>query len=98
MIKVKDIVISDDILTIVSEEVDRIKMLGMAGREAADLVRLEKVAKVYALMMSSTRENTKAGIYGKMSTEDLEKLDAQLGGAEEADDADADLDGDSDEV
>lgn len=87
MLKFKDVKISEDIMTIVAGEVERIKGLGI-GIEAGDLIRLEKATKIYALLMSSTRENIKSGAFGKMSLEELEKLDTHLDGSDDSDESD----------
>lgn len=40
--------------------------------EDKDVLRLEKLSKVFAVVMADTRENIKQNIFGKMSTDQLE--------------------------
>lgn len=91
MIKVKDLLVSDDILAIVAEEVKGIKSMG-DGREIGEIIKLERLAKIYSVLMSSARENTKSGIYGKLTTEELEQLDKELSNTDDSSEPDEDLD------
>lgn len=91
MIKVKDLEVADDILAIVAEEVTRIRLKG-DERDAGDVMKLEKLSRVYSILMASARENLKGGVYGKLSLEELEKLDAQLGESSGSSDPDEELD------
>ncbi len=66
--KLKEIMIADDIMEIVADLVAEIKA---GSRDVAELMKLEKCAKVYATIMASNRENLKAGLLGNLSDEEL---------------------------
>lgn len=68
--KLIDVQISEDMLTIVNEEVTRILRAG-AERNERDMLMLEKAAKIYSLLQANTREAVKAGSFGNMSDADL---------------------------
>jgi len=70
-------------IEIVDRETARIKQSG--DLDASDLIRLEKLAKVYAILMSSHRENMKYGVFGNM---DLEELDESVDGGGDGGQAD----------
>lgn len=58
-------------MSIVQEEVRGIKGRGKE-RDDRDLMKLEKLAKVYATLMASHRENIKFGVFGNLSSEQLD--------------------------
>ena len=64
--------IAEDINEIVRREVKLLKKEKVLDKEQA--VKLEKYAKIYAVLMGSHRENLKYGILGKLSEADLEEL------------------------
>ncbi len=66
--KFRDLEIADDILKIVDEEVTAIK--NATSREIADIVRLEKVSKIYTTLMANQREVLKSGILGSLDLSD----------------------------
>lgn len=72
--KLLDIQISEDMLTIVNEEVTRILRAG-AERNAQDMLMLEKAAKIYSLLQANSREMIKAGSFGNMTDEDLKNAE-----------------------
>lgn len=76
----KDLEIADIILEIVSDEVAAIK--NTQPREPSDIVKLEKIAKIYATLMANQREVLKSGILGKLSSKELDK-DLDNGGDDE---------------
>lgn len=82
-VKLRDFIIADDILEIIEREVSKIKML--AEPDERDIARLEKLAKTYTTVMSSTRENYKQGLFGKL---DAKELDKAVDGADEAGETD----------
>lgn len=70
-VKLRDFIIADDILEIIEREVSKIK--GVASPDERDIARLEKLAKTYTTVMSSTRENYKQGLFGKLDAKELNK-------------------------
>jgi hypothetical protein len=86
--KIRELMMADDIMLIVGQEVERIKV--NPDRDERDLMKLEKLARVYTIMMASTRENLKQGVFGKIddaeleSLDDAEQLDSGLNDTEEA--------------
>jgi len=66
--KLNDLLIADEILEIVSEEVDAIK--NAAPREAADIIKLEKISKVYSTIMAHQREVLKSGVLGSLKLDE----------------------------
>lgn len=58
-------------INIVERETTRIAQAG--DLDAQDIMRLEKLAKVYATLMSSHRENMKYGVFGNLSLDDLDE-------------------------
>jgi hypothetical protein len=63
--KLNDLLIADEILEIVSEEVNAIK--NAAPREAADIIKLEKISKVYSTIMAHQREVLRSGVLGQIN-------------------------------
>jgi len=70
-------------IEIVERETARIAQAG--DLDASDLIRLEKLAKVYATLMSSHRENMKYGVFGSL---ELDELDEAVDGGGDSGDAD----------
>lgn len=68
-IKIKDFQIADDILDIIYEEVQQLKVTKERG--PSEIVRLSNLAKAYQIIMASTRENIRSGLLGKLSDEEL---------------------------
>jgi len=66
--KLNDLLIADEILEIVSEEVNAIK--NAAPREAADIIKLEKISKVYSTIMAHQREVLKSGVLGSLKLDE----------------------------
>lgn len=86
MIKFKELVISDRIMTIVEREIGKLE----SGMRDTDFMKLEKLAKVYQILMANHRENIKHGVFGKLDTKELQ--DAVDGGdsSSDADDTEED--------
>ncbi len=80
--KVIEIQVGEDLTSIVAREVLALKKIN-GPLEYPEILRLEKLAKIYSILSANGRENTKANIYGTMSTEQLEKL---LDSGDDADD------------
>lgn len=78
-VKIRDLQIGDDILVIIEREVNIIKALG--ALELTEIAKLERLAKTYVGIMSSTRENLKHGLFGKISAQEIDSL---VEGAEES--------------
>lgn len=79
-VKIRDFVVAENIMTIVDREVSRI--LSLVDPDDRDIARLERMAKTYSVLMASTRENIKHGLYGNLSGADLG--DEVFDGTEEA--------------
>lgn len=73
-------------MAIVSEEVTKIKK---GRREIEDLLKLEKLSKVYTAVMACNRENIKSGLLGQLRDEDLNDTENGKDQAGETDAADA---------
>ncbi len=87
MIKFKELAIADQMMRVVETEMDRIVQIAVP--EDYDIIRLEKLAKVYATLMANHRENMKAGVFGKLSNKDLDDtVDAGNDGSDNPDPAD----------
>lgn len=87
-VKVRDFRISDDIMEVVDREVMRIKALKVLS--ADELAKLEKITKVYGLLMSSLRENVKHNLFGRLGGEVLvDVAEEELDESAEADDTGA---------
>lgn len=69
-VKIKDLEVADDAMSIVHQEVRRIASL--TDRDEREIAKLEKLVKTYAVLMASFRENLKNGIFGKLSAEELQ--------------------------
>lgn len=82
-VKLRDFQIADDILEIIEREVTIIKNLGKIDER--DIAKLEKLAKTYTTVMSSTRENYKQGLFGKLDADELKKA---IDGAEDSSETD----------
>jgi hypothetical protein len=78
----RDLEIADDILKIVDEEVTAIK--NATSREVADIIRLEKISKIYTTLMANQREVLKSGVLGSL------KLDESDNGGDSEDDTEDD--------
>ncbi len=63
----------EEIHTIVRREVTRLS--AKPSLENNDVAVLEKLAKIYAVLMSSYREDIKHGIFGKLTDEQLKELE-----------------------
>lgn len=83
-VKLRDFQIADDILEIIEREVTILKQQGSV--DDREIAKLEKLAKTYTTVMSSTRENYKQGLFGKLSAEELEKAIASTDDGGESDD------------
>lgn len=70
-IGIEELLIADDMMGVVREEVHILKKKG-GSRDDRDLMKLEKLAKVYATLMASHRENVKFGVFGNLSGEQLD--------------------------
>lgn len=88
-VKYKELEISDRIMSVVDRGVTEVEKKLVI--EDADLVRLEKLTKVYTMLMSSTRENIKHKIYSNIDLNDLEELTDDLNGPDDGDDPGADF-------
>lgn len=80
-VKLSELQISDDVMGIVRREVDRLNRIEEA-LSTDQLMKLEKLTKVYGLLMSSLRENIKNKLFGSLSDEDLEPFEEVSEGAE----------------
>ena len=72
--KLRDIQIAEDIMSIIEEEVMRIKQ--NPDRETGDVILLERLSKTYSTIMASNRELIKSGALGTLKLE--EKLEVDL--------------------
>jgi len=73
----RDLEIADDILKIVDEEVTAIK--NATSREVADIIRLEKISKIYTTLMANQREVLKSGVLGSLKLDESD----DAGGSED---------------
>lgn len=81
--KLADILIAEDIMTIIAEEITLIKK--NPQREAGDLIKLEKLTKSFSVITATVREMVKSGVLGQLTSDELDKkLDD---GADEEDDS-----------
>ncbi len=64
-VKYKELQISDRIMDVVERALVMVEQA--APLKEADLGRLEKLTKVYTMLMSSTRENVKHNLFSKIS-------------------------------
>lgn len=63
--KIRDLQIQDDIMEIIDCEVKSILARTKSGQQTEkDVVILEKLAKTYAAVMASHRQNIEYGVYG----------------------------------
>jgi phage terminase small subunit len=62
----------EDIHEIVRREVTRLK--NKPSLENNDVAVLEKLSKIYSVLMASYREDLKHGIFGKLSEDQLKEL------------------------
>jgi hypothetical protein len=74
--KLRDLELANDILKIVDEEVTAI--MNSTAREPSDIVKLEKLSKVYVTIMANQRELLKQGVLGKLSEEELGEDDEEV--------------------
>lgn len=86
-VKIAELEVSDNIMEIVQKEVKKIQ--NEAAPTFDQINRLEKLTKIYGVLMASTRENIKHGLYAHLKFED--GADVGEGGGN-GDDADSDLD------
>lgn len=77
--KLRDVQIAEDIMSIIEEEVTRIKQ--NPDRETGDVILLERLSKTYSVIMASNRELVKSGMLGNL------KLDQSDDGSDTEDDA-----------
>ena len=70
-------------MDIVDREIARIQ--AVPEPDDRDIIRLEKLAKVYATLMANLRENMKHAIFGKLSDKEL---DSGVDGADSGSDGD----------
>lgn len=71
--KIRDLQIQDDIMEIIDCEVKSILTRTKNGQQTEkDIVILEKLAKTYAAVMASHRQNIEYGVYGDTDN-DLEE-------------------------
>lgn len=73
-------------MAIVSEEVTKIKK---GRREIEDLMKLEKISKIYCAVFACNRENIKSGLLGQLRDQDLNDSEDGKDEAGEAGDTDA---------
>lgn len=85
-VKIRDLQVGEDIMDIVEAEVVAIKL--SKTRSAEQLMKLEKLSKVYGLLMSSLRENIKHNIFSKLQ---LDETDSGVAAADDSDDPSEDL-------
>lgn len=64
--------IAEDIKSILRTEVNKIK--GKEEVQGNDIVILEKLTKIYSIIMADHRENVKHGVYGDMEDDKLRRL------------------------
>lgn len=62
--KLRDVQIAEDIMSIIEEEVTRIKQ--NPDRETGDVILLERLSKTYSTIMASNRELVKSGMLGNL--------------------------------
>jgi hypothetical protein len=88
--KIRDLQIQDDIMEIIDCEVKSILARTQKGQQnEKDIVILEKLAKTYAAVMASHRQNIEYGVYGDTNN-DLEES------GDRSSDTDNTADGDDD--
>lgn len=80
--KLRDVQIAEDIMSIIEEEVTRIKQ--NPDRETGDVILLERLSKTYSTIMASNRELVKSGMLGNL------KLGQSDDGSDTEDDAEDD--------
>ena len=66
--KLRDVQIAEDIMSIIEEEVTRIKQ--NPDRETGDVILLERLSKTYSTIMASNRELVKSGMLGNLKLEE----------------------------
>ena len=66
--KIKDVLIAEDILEIVAHEVSVIK--NTPNREIGDVVKLERLSKVFSVISAATRELVKSGMLGNLKLDE----------------------------
>lgn len=87
MIKFKELDIADRMMDIVDKEIARIQQ--ETEPDDRSIIRLEKLAKVYATLMANQRENMKHGVFGKLSDDDLQHaVDSEDAGSDDEDASD----------
>lgn len=71
--KVKEALIGEDLFDIVGREVEALKRV--AGvLEYPDVLRLEKIAKIYSILSANGRENAKANSLSNLTDDELKQL------------------------
>jgi hypothetical protein len=73
-VKLNELQISDDIMDVVRREVKRLTEAESLSTD--QIMKLEKLTRVYGLLMASLRENIKQKLFGAVSDEDLSLADA----------------------
>lgn len=66
--------IAEDLKELVKREVEKLK--AKKDLDKSDFMALEKITRSYALLMSDLRESVKAGLFGDLSDEELEGVQA----------------------
>jgi len=66
--KLRDVQIAEDIMSVIEQEVIRIKQ--NPNRETGDIILLERLSKTYSTIMASNRELVKSGMLGKLSLDE----------------------------
>jgi hypothetical protein len=66
--KLRDVQIAEDIMSVIEQEVTRIKE--NPSRETGDIILLERLSKTYSTIMASNRELVKSGMLGNLKLDE----------------------------
>jgi hypothetical protein len=66
--KLRDVQIAEDIMSVIEQEVTRIKE--NPSRETGDIILLERLSKTYSTIMASNRELVKSGMLGSLKLDE----------------------------
>ena len=66
--KLRDVQIAEDIMSVIEQEVTRIKE--NPSRETGDIILLERLSKTYSVIMASNRELVKSGMLGNLKLDE----------------------------
>ena len=66
--KFRDVQIAEDIMSVIEQEVTRIKE--NPSRETGDIILLERLSKTYSVIMASNRELVKSGMLGNLKLDE----------------------------